>query len=280
MNSEVNLDNYFERIGYNGPRKANVDVLKELHLLHPITFAFENLNPYLGIPVELDLESIQQKMIHESRGGYCFEQNLLFKSVLEALGFDVKGLAARVLWNQPEGQVTSRGHMLLLIELDGKNYVADVGFGGLTLTTPLLLEPDVVQDTPHEPFRLHRLDEDSYVMEAEIKEEWKPIYRFDLQEQLLPDYEVTNWYLSHHPESHFVTGLIAALAEINPKRRYVLRDNKFSIHHLTEGTEKHILKNASEIREIFEQYFKITLPEVEGIDNALEKLIEREKAEP
>lgn len=276
MKPDEKLDTYLRRIGYEGPRTASLEVLKELHLLHPKTFPFENLNPYLGIPVELDLESLRQKMIDKGRGGYCFEQNLLFKSVIEALGFKVKGLAARVLWNQPEGRVTPRGHMLLLIELDGKNYVADVGFGGLTLTTPLLLEPDLVQETPHEPYRLLRLDEDAYVMEVRVKDEWKSIYRFDLQEQFLPDYEVTNWYLSHHPESHFVTGLIAARAEVNPRRRFVLRNNQFSIHYLDGETEKHMLETTAELRETLEQHFHITLPEAEGMDKALDKVIERE----
>lgn len=273
MKSNINLDAYFKRIGYVGPRKANMKVLKELHLLHPKTFPFENLNPYLGIPIELDLKSLQQKMIYEGRGGYCFEQNLLFKSVLETLGFKVKGLAARILWNQPEGQVSSRGHMLLLIELDGKNYVADVGFGGLTLTAPLLLETDLVQSTPHEPYRLLRVDEDSYVMETEIKEEWKSIYRFDLQEQLLPDYEVTNWYLSNHPESHFVTGLIAARSESEPARRYALRGNELSIHIRNKGTEKRTIDSVPELKEVLENDFLINLPNAPDMEKRLKEII-------
>ena len=66
------------------------------------------------------------------------------------------GLAARVLWNMPDGVVTPRSHMLLLIDLDDDAFVADVGFGGLTLTGPLRLQPNVEQATPHEPFRLMR----------------------------------------------------------------------------------------------------------------------------
>lgn len=273
MSTTINLNNYFERIGYKGPRTASLEVLQELHLLHPNSIPFENLNPYLGIPVDLDLESIQEKLILKGRGGYCFEHNLLFKRVLEMLGFKVKGLAARILWNQPEGQMTSRGHMLLHIELDGRYYVADVGFGGLTLTTPLQLEPDLVQSTPHEPFRLLRFDEDSYVMETEINSEWKPIYSFDLQEQLLPDYEVTNWYLSHHPESHFVTGLIAARASSSPARRYALRGSEVSIHTLNEGTEKYSLKTLTELKEVLENDFGIRLTDIPDLDKSLEEII-------
>ncbi len=146
-------------------------------------------------PVRLDAPSLQQKLVRAGRGGYCFEQNLLLSHVLNGLGFNVSGLAARVLWNAPEGTITAGGHMLLRIDLDGKPYVADVGFGVLTLGAPLWLEPDIDQATPHEPFRLIRAGQD-FVMQAKLGETWKALYRFDLQEQLLPDYEVTNWYPS------------------------------------------------------------------------------------
>ena len=149
--------------------------------------------------------------MRDGRGGYCYEQNLLFREVLKTLGFAVTGLAARVLWNVPEGVVLPRTHMLLLIDIDGAPHVADVGFGGQTLTGPLRLEPDVEQATPHEPFRLVRSGE-QFVMQSKIRESWFSLYRFDLQEQLPPDYEVYNWYVSTHPQSIFVNGLLAGRA--------------------------------------------------------------------
>lgn len=265
------LEFYFNRIDYDGPREASLDVLNTLHFLHPQTFPFENLNPYLKIPVKLDLESLQQKMIEEKRGGYCFEQNLLFKAVLEELGFEVKGLAARILWNQPEGTTTSRGHMLLLINLAGQKYIADVGFGGLTLTAPLKLEPNREHYTPHESFRLLEKVKDEYILQAKVKKEWKSIYSFDLQEQCLPDYEVTNWYLSNHPDSHFVTGLIAARPDEG--MRYSLHGNKLSIHHLNGKTIKQVFKTASDLRKALEKYFSLSLKQFPNLNEALEKLI-------
>ena len=206
----------------------------------------------------------------EASYGYCFEQNLLLSHVLNGLGFKVTGLAARVLWNAPEGAITARGHMLLRIDLDGKPYVADVGFGVLTLTAPLLLEPDIEQATPHEPFRLIRAGQD-FVMQAKLGETWKSLYRFDLQEQFLPDYEVTNWYLSNHPDSHFVNGLIVARAA--PDRRYALRNNELAVHHLNGNTERRMLATASELQTALEGTFRLTLPEVPELDEALGRLI-------
>ena len=194
---------------------------------------------------------------------------MLFRSVLTGLGFKVTGLAARVLWNAPEGAITARGHMLLRIDLDGKLYVADVGFGVLTLTAPLLLEPDIEQATPHELFRLIRTDQD-FVMQVKLGETWKPLYRFDLQEQLLPDYEVTNWYLSNHPNSHFVNGLIAARAA--PDRRYALRNNELAVHHLNGNTERRVLATAAELRAALEGPFRLILPDAPELNAALGRL--------
>src|SRR5262249_43485431 len=102
-----------------------------------------------------------------------------------------------------------RGHMFLCVDVHAPRYTLDVGFGILTPTAPLRLEPDVEQTTPHEPFRLRR-DGDEFIVQAQVIGKWRSVYRFSLQRQLLADYEVMSWYLSNHPESRFVNALIAA----------------------------------------------------------------------
>ena len=116
----IDLDGYFQRIGHEGPRKPTLETLRALHVRHTEAIPFENLNPFLRRPVRLDPASLEQKLVRDGRGGYCFEQNLLFRDVLTALGYRVRGLAARVVWNAPEGAITARSHMLLLVEIDGR----------------------------------------------------------------------------------------------------------------------------------------------------------------
>jgi N-hydroxyarylamine O-acetyltransferase len=101
------------------------------------------------------------------------------RAVLLALGFQVTHLAARVLWNLPSRAIVPRSHMVLWVNIDGEPYIAEVGFGGLTLTTPLALTADIEQPTSHELFRLIAKDR-SYIMQAYIKQEWKSLYKFDL----------------------------------------------------------------------------------------------------
>jgi N-hydroxyarylamine O-acetyltransferase len=275
----LNLDAYLARIGYTGARTPTLETLAAIHFRHPQAIPFENLDPLLKRPVSLDRGALERKMVRGGRGGWCFEQNLLLREVLEAIGFRVTGLAARAMWNVPEGVVRPRTHMLLKIEgVEGAEgmgrmagtadaaYIADVGFGGLTLTAPLRLVADIAQATPHETFRLTKRAGD-FILEALVRETWKPLYSFDLQPQLLVDYEMSNWYLSSHPGSPFVNNLLAA--RVTPDRRYNLLNNRLSTHHLRGESEQVQLCGPIEMRRVLEGTFGIRLPDDPGLDALL-----------
>jgi N-hydroxyarylamine O-acetyltransferase len=265
----IDLEAYFQRIGHDGERSSTLETLKTLHRRHAEAIPFENLDSLLKRPVRLDLPSIAEKLVHNRRGGYCFEQNLLFRSVLEALGFSVTGLGARVVWNAPEDAIRARSHMLLRVEIEGRSWLADVGFGGQTLTGPLLLETDIEQPTPHEQFRLVRR-QDEFLMQSRIREKWMPLYRFDLCPQQLPDYEVSNWHVSTHPDSIFVNGLMAS--RVAAGVRYALMNNELAVHHTGANTEKRLLKNAAELRQTLEEVIGLTLPDSPNLEATLERL--------
>lgn len=266
----IDLDGYFGRIGYDGPRAASLETLRELHRLHPEAIAFENLDPLLKRPVKLDPASLQAKLIEGGRGGYCFEHNSLFASVLRQLGFKVQEATARVRWSVPPGQRTPRVHCLLFVEAEGEDYLADVGFGGNVLTAPLKLDDRGEQKTPHEEFRLVDEDGGIVVQEAKIKGAWTPLYAYDFADTHPADYEMGNWLTSTHPESIFVNGLLGARCE--PGKRYAIRDNQLSIHSTGGGTEKETLKSAGEMRDALTELFKLRLDELDGLDPALARL--------
>lgn len=264
------LNAYFKRIRYSGSRTPNLATLKAIHALHPAAIPFENLNPLLGIPVLLDSPSLKSKLIDAQRGGYCFEHNLLLKEALEALGFPVTSLAARVIWNRSDDAITSRSHMLLLVEVEGEQYIADVGFGGQTLTAPLRLELDTEQETPHEPSRLVEHDGD-FLLQAKIHDEWKSMYRFDLQRQFVIDYEVSSWYLSHHPESHFVTGLRVARAV--PGKRLNLLGKELTTHTIGAKSVTRTIESVDELCDTLETVFGIRLPEHPNLRTRLSEIV-------
>lgn len=265
----IDLDPYFRRIGFTGPSTASLDTLRGIQLCHARSIPFENLNPFVGWPVRLDIPSLEQKLIHEGRGGYCYEHNLLLSHALRTLGFEVMWLGARVLLNLQGGVVGGRTHMVLLVTIARTPYVVDVGFGGLTLTGPLRLAVDIEQPTPHEPCRFVTAG-DEYIVEAQVAGQWRPLYRFGLQEQLLPDYQICNWYLSNHPQSHFTTNLIAARPD--PDRRYALRNDEFAVYHLDGRTERRSLRDAGEIHHVLQEHFHVRLPDAPEVHAALARV--------
>ena len=253
------LSRYFDLIGYRHQGKPSIAALRELQRRHTHTLPFENLTPLSGLPVKLDLPSLLDKFTQQ-RGGYCFEHNLLFMHALQAIGFTVEGLAARVLWNQPPDAITPRSHMLLHVDLGRGAWLADVGFGGLTVTAPLRLEPGIVQQTPHEPFRIIEIGPGEYRMEAKIGAEGRPLYRFDLQRQYEVDYAVTNHYLSTAPLSHFRLSLLAA--RVLPDRRLALRNNRFTVHHRDGHSDVRELETVPELIELLEEKFDLVVPDL------------------
>jgi N-hydroxyarylamine O-acetyltransferase len=270
MPADLDLDAYFTRIGHDGPRAPTLETLRALHARHADAITFENLNPLLGWPVRLDLPALVEKIVAGGRGGYCFEQNALFRDVLEALGYRVTGLAARVLWGQPEDAITSRSHMLLRLDLDGDPWIADVGFGGQTLTGPLRLVPDIEQATPHEPFRLVQHDHE-YRLQALIEAQWRTLYGFDLQPQYPLDYEAPNHYVATHPSSKFTTTL--RVARSAPGRRYALLNNQLAVHHLHGATQRRELHSVGELRRTLEEDFRLRLPDTPALDEMLKRFV-------
>jgi len=266
----MGLEAYFRRIGYKGPKEATLQTLCRLHFLHPLAIAFENLDPLLQRQVKLDLASLEQKLVQGNRGGYCFEQNLLFMAALKALGFRVSGLAARVLWGRGEDAVTPRSHMLLKVELPEGTYLADVGFGGLTLTAPLRLEAGWEQATPHEIFWLDR-EGDMWRLRAKLGEEWRSLYRFSLDEQFLVDYEITNYFISTSPESHFLHSLMAARP--TSEGRHALLNDQLKTYDLNGSYDLRMLSSGEEVVAVLRTIFGIQPTDLSGLGDVLEKKV-------
>ena len=271
--NSIDLDAYFRRIGLKGEVAADLPTLQAIQFAHVAAIPFENLSPLLGEPVALDAAALQDKLVRRGRGGWCFEHNLLLAHTLRALGFELQTLAARVRWNVAPDVATPRSHCLLLVTIRGERYIADVGFGGLTLTAPLGLR-EGEQATPHEPHRLVREGE-AWALEARVADDWQRLYVFDLVPALQADYEVSNWYLANHPSSQFVKGLIAARADVD--RRHALRNTRYSIHYRDGHTERRMIDDVAEMKRVLVEDLKIPVPEGEALERKLAAVIRTEK---
>ena len=195
------LDAYLRRLGLSRqPSPA------DLHRAHVTAIPFENLDPHRGVPVSLDLDALQGKLVDGGRGGYCFEHNLLLAAALRALGAEVEPLLARVRLGRPDGTPRPRTHLVLRVRVGGELWLADAGFGGGTLLEPIAFEPGGVHVQSGWCFRLVR-DGAEHVLEIGDADGFTQLYGFTLEPVPHVDIEVSNWFTCSHPRSPFVTGL-------------------------------------------------------------------------
>ncbi|MDM3282599.1 MULTISPECIES: N-hydroxyarylamine O-acetyltransferase [Citrobacter] len=195
------LTTYFARIGWSDLAWVDIETLRALHLLHNAAIPFENLDVLLPREMQLDDLSLEEKLVTARRGGYCFEQNGVFERALREIGFNVRSLLGRVVLANPSS-LPPRTHRLLLVELQGEQWIADVGFGGQTLTAPIRLQANIEQKTPHGEYRLIQEGED-WILQFRHHEHWQSMYHFDLVVQHQSDYLMGNFWSAHWPQSHF-----------------------------------------------------------------------------
>lgn len=273
------LSSYFTRIGFSckGIPKPTLDTLRELNRLHTQTIPFENLDPFMGRRVPIDLESIRKKLVDGSRGGYCYEQNKLFRHVLEQIGFNVSTYAGRVVWGFDEPRFNATTHMLLGTKIEGKEYIVDVGFGGQTLSGPIALETGIEQQLPLGTYRItdikHRddLGDSDFMLDVKLgSNTWKSIYTFNQNELFDVDLEAPNWYVSTYPKSVFVKGLMVAAH--GPDYSLSLLNRRLT-KHLVSGDKDVTELKASEIPQVLKDKFGIEVPgNQEELVTAIERL--------
>ena len=169
-------DAWLRRIGYKGSREPSLGTLHELIFAHSHAIAYETLDIMLGRPPSLDLDVLQKKMIAGGRGGYCLEQNMLFRAGLRSLGYKITSLQGRVVRGMAIDAPRPAIHMLLQVDLREGPYLADVGFGNLAPTSALLLEPNVEQQTPHETMRFIMVGGE-LTLQSKLHDTWEHIYR-------------------------------------------------------------------------------------------------------
>jgi N-hydroxyarylamine O-acetyltransferase len=263
---------YFDLAGQPDAGEPSLAGLARLQLGHIMAFPFENLDPLGGLRVPLDMPSLLDKFTHR-RGGYCFEHNLLYRHALEALGYRATPLLARVRVNVAPDVVTPRTHMLLLVEMDGERMLSDTGFGKATPTAPLRIAGGVAQQTPHGVYRLVPSD-GGYLLETETADGWAPLYAFELRPAYPVDVEMSNWFVSTHPASHFTRDLIAVRTVANG--RHVLHNARYSFYGADGTATREELATPSGLLHLLENTFGLAAGAVPGLEAKLAAIVRRQ----
>jgi N-hydroxyarylamine O-acetyltransferase len=250
----IDLAAYFRRVDFSRRATTDLETLRAIHVAHATNIPFENIDVLAGEPILLDLPSLEAKLVRARRGGYCFEQNMLLAGVLEQIGFRVARLQARVRFGAR--RILPRTHMALEVEVDGRAWLADVGFGGWGLIEPVPLAEGETRQFEW-TYRLEREGE-SWVLQAPQAGDWQDLYAFTREPHLSVDFEPGNYYVSHHPDSIFVQSLTAQRP--TPKERHVLRNREYVVAG-PQGATSQTLERDSELLDVLADVFGLVLRE-------------------
>ncbi len=256
---ELDLDAYLARVGLTGEVRPDLATLRAVHRAHVAAFPFENLEILLGRPILLDVEALQDKMVAARRGGYCYEQNLLFAAVLERIGFSFTGIGARVRMGSDKLRPVT--HMALKVEADGGRWLCDVGFGGEGLLEPLAFQGGARARQGDWTFGIAREPQDVHVLRSLHPEGWFDLYAFGPELRFPVDYAVMNHYISTHPHSPFVSRVVVQQTEPGVRRSLV--GPSLSTARPDGATEQQDVK-PEDLAELLKREFRIELGEADA----------------
>jgi N-hydroxyarylamine O-acetyltransferase len=249
------LPAYLARIGMPRVDGPDLPTLTRLHRAHIAAIPFENLDIQMGRPIDLDAASLQASLVNRRRGGYCFQHNALFRLALTAVGYTVQAREARVRLDS-NGAVSSRTHMVLVVPLEGTEWLTDVGFGGNGIVEPVDIN---TLSTVQDGWTYRVAQEGSLrVLQRARGDAWDDLYVFADTEVPPIDYIVGNWYTSTHPESRFVRTLTAQ--RMVGDARHVLRNLSYSTATRGGDWQTRTLTR-SELVPLLRDVFGIDVPE-------------------
>jgi N-hydroxyarylamine O-acetyltransferase len=260
---------YLNRIDFSAPLNAaapepSLATLRALHKSHLLAVPFENLSIHYGQPIILQEEALFEKIVRQRRGGFCYELNGLFAWLLRTLGYQVTLLSAGVA-RAAGGFGPEYDHLTLLVhQLDGADWLADVGFGD-SFRQPLRFEAGLEQ--PENDGHVYRLlreaqasedqtPRDSWILQRRSGETWEAQYRFTLQPHLLADFTERCQYHQTSPESSFTQKRVCSLA--TPLGRITLSDLLLIRTVQGKRKEQH-LPSEVEYREVLANRFGVVI---------------------
>jgi N-hydroxyarylamine O-acetyltransferase len=249
---------YLERIGLDGGLEPGAAALRELHRAHLLAVPFENLDIHLGRRIVLDPAALERKLVGERRGGFCYELNGAFSTLLRALGYEVSLLEARVAKAGGSGFGPPFDHLLLRVRCPGspEPWLADVGFGDSFLE-PLRLEVGAEQDDPTGRYRIEQADGGLELLRRAADGGWAPEHRFATYAHELASFRAMCRYHQTSPRSSFTQRRVCSLA--TPAGRRTLRDDRLIVTEAGQRSERPIAGEAA-YRQTLAEQFGIRLP--------------------
>lgn len=199
-------------------------LLEQLVRRHLAAMPFASVSVRLRDEMPLDLPRLFERLVVHRRGGYCFEQNRLLQEMLDALGFATRLVLARVIYDQNIHPGLT--HRMMLVSLEGKLHLVDVGFGPLGPRVPVPFSGAERVDGWRR-FRVAEPRAGEFHLQSLQETGWFSLYRFELHRYGENDCELGHFYSHRHPAATFVNHLV--VARLLPERILSLRNRDYRV---------------------------------------------------
>jgi N-hydroxyarylamine O-acetyltransferase len=250
----MELSAYLNRLNLEGNPAVTVDFLKDLHQAHAYHIPFETLDVLNRVPIILDPQRFYDKIVFSKRGGFCYEVNGLFKTMLDQIGFQSWFIACQVYVPPTDSYGRNLGHVAIITEINQEPYLVDVGFGS-GFIHPL----KVVFDSPQYQFgtwyRLRHLEEKLVLLERSPDgQQYQPMYKLSLVPRAFSDFQEMCLFHQTSSEAPFTRQPLCSRA--TPEGRITLTGNSLIITRNGERTE-YPISSEQEFHEKLAEHFGI-----------------------
>lgn len=152
---------YLTKLGVDASESVapTLDTLRRLHRAHVERIAFENIDIQLARPQGISPEESIARIL-AGRGGYCFNLNNAFATLLTTLGYEVTLHRGQINGSAERAKATPdeyTTHLALTVVIDGERWSIDVGLAN-SHYEPIPLREGVWVQGPFS-FRLQALPE-------------------------------------------------------------------------------------------------------------------------
>lgn len=174
----MNVRKYLDRIQAVKKDELNLKYLSHLQKQHVLNVHFENLDILNKKPLSLRTEALYKKIVLDQHGGVCYELNGLFYYLIKELGFKPYLMAGTVYVGNGVWALEN-AHMFIVVPIENKEFLVDVGFGGNSPRLPVPISGEEVIDSDG-IYRIKRDEAQSlFYLQKKTDDEWETQYRFE-----------------------------------------------------------------------------------------------------
>ncbi|OHD87406.1 MAG: hypothetical protein A2Y52_09520 [Sulfuricurvum sp. RIFCSPLOWO2_02_43_6] len=141
--------------------------------------------------------------------------------------------------------------MVVIVTIEGKEYLCDTGFGGYGIREPLEVVDGNITVQNGDTFRFELLNGE-YVLYSLVNGEWAPQYGFALVPQEWIEFSLANYFNATHPDTIFTQKKLAVMQ--TPNGRKILVDDTLKV------IENGVIKEESiEYSQALSEYYNLSV---------------------